>query len=237
MIRLFLKGPIFFYRFSKAKNTLTDPNQRARYDKWQDSGLCISFRQWQGLKDAVHTSMHWATPKLAGRMLGVPNPMDDGEPLSLRASPAPTPPEDDEDDLEEELKDVFKEESSSEPAKPQPKAVEEAGAEPEYSFVDPEDTEYEATPYEGLRFRVETPPGEWGWSKSEEKEIKAEELSREISSDSTSATGGARPKVDSATVKKRQAFAQRRDSSIGAMMMVDQMDDREIRRRFRNYEI
>ena len=160
--------------------------------------------------------------------------MDDGEPLSLRASPAPTPPD---EDLEEELKDVFKEESSSSQIKP-PEVEKSDGAAADYSFVDPEDTEYDATPYSGLGFRVETPPGDWGWDKSEE-EIKAErqaKMDREKPL-SSSSSGGARPKVDPATVKKRQAFAQRRDSSIGAMMMVDQMDDREIRRRFRNYEI
>jgi hypothetical protein len=53
----------------KAKNTLTNPEERARYDKWLDSGLAISFKQWLSLKDAVHTSMHWATPRTIGRMI------------------------------------------------------------------------------------------------------------------------------------------------------------------------
>ena len=53
----------------QAKSVLNEPSERKRYDLWLDSGIAMTFRQWQGLKDAVHTSMHWATPKLAGRML------------------------------------------------------------------------------------------------------------------------------------------------------------------------
>ncbi len=36
-----------------------------------NSGLAISFKQWESLKGAVHTSMHWATPKTIGRMISV----------------------------------------------------------------------------------------------------------------------------------------------------------------------
>ncbi|XP_037084141.1 J domain-containing protein-like [Pollicipes pollicipes] len=52
-----------------AKETLCDAERRATYDKWRSSGLAVSFRDWLGMKDRVHTSMHWATPKTADRML------------------------------------------------------------------------------------------------------------------------------------------------------------------------
>jgi hypothetical protein len=58
-----------FLLSNQAKSTLSDPAERKRYDKWLNSGIAMSYRHWQGLKDAVLTSMHWATPKLAGRML------------------------------------------------------------------------------------------------------------------------------------------------------------------------
>ncbi len=53
----------------QAKETLTDPEKRSRYDKWLNSGLSVSFKQWESLKGAVNTSMHWATPKTLGRMI------------------------------------------------------------------------------------------------------------------------------------------------------------------------
>jgi hypothetical protein len=33
----------------------------------------MSYKQWIGLKDSVKASMHWVTPKTAGRMLQTDN--------------------------------------------------------------------------------------------------------------------------------------------------------------------
>ncbi|KAK7113370.1 dnaJ homolog subfamily C member 12-like [Littorina saxatilis] len=50
-----------FGRLSKAKETLTNPDTRAKYDKWRRSGIAMSYDAWCGMRDSVHTSMHWAT--------------------------------------------------------------------------------------------------------------------------------------------------------------------------------
>ena len=60
------------YNF-QAKNILIDPEQRKRYDAWRNSGIAMSYKQWIGLKDSVQASMHWVTPKTAGRMLQTDN--------------------------------------------------------------------------------------------------------------------------------------------------------------------
>ncbi len=59
----------FLLLLFQAKETLTDPEKRGRYDKWLGSGLAVSFKQWESLKGAVHTSMHWAAPRTIGRMI------------------------------------------------------------------------------------------------------------------------------------------------------------------------
>ena len=38
-------------------------------------------------------------------------------------------------------------------------------------------------------------------------------------------------------MRRRQQFAVRRQSTIGAMVMAEKWEDNEIRRRFRNYEL
>lgn len=43
--------------------------------------------------------------------------------------------------------------------------------------------------------------------------------------------------VDPVTAQRRRQFANRRESTIGAMVMAEKWEDNEIRRRFRNYEI
>ncbi|KAL8588520.1 hypothetical protein ACOMHN_043869 [Nucella lapillus] len=50
-----------FSRLTKAKEALTDPESRSKYDKWRHSGIAMSYEEWCGLRGAVHTSMHWAT--------------------------------------------------------------------------------------------------------------------------------------------------------------------------------
>ncbi|XP_043792670.1 J domain-containing protein isoform X1 [Apis laboriosa] len=58
-----------FQQLKHAKEVLCDPEQRSKYDKWRHSGIAISYKQWLGLKDSVHQSMHWSTPKTKDRML------------------------------------------------------------------------------------------------------------------------------------------------------------------------
>ncbi|XP_076458491.1 J domain-containing protein-like [Babylonia areolata] len=50
-----------FTLLTKAKEILTDPDSRSKYDKWRHSGIAMSYEDWCGLRGAVHTSMHWAT--------------------------------------------------------------------------------------------------------------------------------------------------------------------------------
>ncbi|KAK9739350.1 hypothetical protein QE152_g9157 [Popillia japonica] len=53
----------------EAKEVLCDPEKRNNYDKWRNSGISISYKQWLGMKEHVHQSMHWSTPKTKDRML------------------------------------------------------------------------------------------------------------------------------------------------------------------------
>ncbi len=43
-----------FKRLQEAKETLTDPNRRADYDKWRTSGLAISWKEWKAMKGKTH---------------------------------------------------------------------------------------------------------------------------------------------------------------------------------------
>ncbi|XP_026669313.1 J domain-containing protein, partial [Ceratina calcarata] len=58
-----------FQQLKHAKEVLCDPEKRNNYDKWRHSGIAISYKQWVGMKDQVHQSMHWSTPKTKDRML------------------------------------------------------------------------------------------------------------------------------------------------------------------------
>lgn len=53
----------------KAKEVLSDPQQRKNYDKWRNSGITMSFEQWCNLSKNAHTSMHWAVKKQKEPML------------------------------------------------------------------------------------------------------------------------------------------------------------------------
>ena len=44
-----------FKRLTKAKEVLTDPESRAKYDRWKRSGISMSYEDWCALKGAVHT--------------------------------------------------------------------------------------------------------------------------------------------------------------------------------------
>ena len=168
----------------QAKSVLAEPSERKRYDLWLDSGIAMSFRHWQGLKDAVHTSMHWATPKLTGRMLS------NGENQSAK---------DDELSEEEVLQHLRRlEEAGGEPlqreeeetnTKSHEKAAE--GEDEDARAEDPEADEddgnadevaedeisFPPTNFTELGLRVESPDPEWGWDRPEE-ELRAERLER-----------------------------------------------------------
>lgn len=58
-----------FQKLKNAKEILCDPEKRSNYDKWRHSGISISYKQWLGMKEHVHQSMHWSTPKTKDRML------------------------------------------------------------------------------------------------------------------------------------------------------------------------
>ena len=46
-----------------------------------------------------------------------------------------------------------------------------------------------------------------------------------------------KPSSSGAASTRRQQFAERQDSSVNATTLLDPIDDHEMRRRFRNYEI
>lgn len=50
-------APIHPYCFTlalqEAKETLCDPEKRAIYDKWRNSGISMSYKQWLGMKEHV----------------------------------------------------------------------------------------------------------------------------------------------------------------------------------------
>ncbi|KAK8740502.1 hypothetical protein OTU49_002943 [Cherax quadricarinatus] len=58
-----------FQKLQIAKDTLSDPEKRAQYDRWLKSGIAISYEQWCGMKQHMSTTLHWATPNTKDRML------------------------------------------------------------------------------------------------------------------------------------------------------------------------
>ena len=52
-----------FQTLQEAKETLLNKAKRKLYDKWMNSGIDMSYKQWESWKDSVQTSLHWATPK------------------------------------------------------------------------------------------------------------------------------------------------------------------------------
>jgi len=43
----------FWMLLQEAKETLCDPEKRAVYDKWRNSGISMSYKQWLGMKEHV----------------------------------------------------------------------------------------------------------------------------------------------------------------------------------------
>ncbi|KAF5307317.1 hypothetical protein FQR65_LT07033 [Abscondita terminalis] len=76
-----------FQKLQEAKDTLCDPAKKLNYDKWRNSGISISYKQWLGMKEHVHQSMHWSTPKTKDRML--PDSGGSSGPSSLGAGVSP----------------------------------------------------------------------------------------------------------------------------------------------------
>lgn len=50
-----------FQLLQRAKDVLTDPEQRVLFDQWRRSGLAIPFEQWRMLGAGRVRTMHWAT--------------------------------------------------------------------------------------------------------------------------------------------------------------------------------
>ncbi|XP_066993934.1 J domain-containing protein-like [Anabrus simplex] len=63
------EAEVKFQKLKEAKEVLCDPEKRSNYDKWRKSGLAVSYKQWVGMKEHVHSSMHWSTLKTKDRML------------------------------------------------------------------------------------------------------------------------------------------------------------------------
>ena len=144
----------------------------------------MSFRQWQGLKDAVHTSMHWATPKLAGRMLNNgENPSAKADELSdeeilqhlhrmeeAGGGEGGEPPQGEEEETNESPHEKAAKGEGDEARAEDPEADED-------EVELPDEVLYPPTNFSELGLRVESPDPEWGWDRPEE-ELRAERLER-----------------------------------------------------------
>lgn len=51
---ILIQHSIFCLFFQDAKETLLDPAKRSNYDKWRNSGIKISYKNWLGMKEHVH---------------------------------------------------------------------------------------------------------------------------------------------------------------------------------------
>ena len=103
-----------FQTIQEAKETLLNKAKRTVYDKWRGSGISVSFKQWESMKESVQTSMHWATPKHE-RML------PDGEEREV---------ESEKEKLRQEDQDDFKENINRKDVKVTPKLVRQDSSHP-----------------------------------------------------------------------------------------------------------
>ncbi|XP_022105822.1 dnaJ homolog subfamily C member 12-like [Acanthaster planci] len=58
-----------FAELQRARDILTDDKRRQEYDFWRRSGIAVPYSSWISMKDAMHTSMHWAVKKKKDLML------------------------------------------------------------------------------------------------------------------------------------------------------------------------
>ncbi|XP_050433266.1 J domain-containing protein [Adelges cooleyi] len=75
-----------FQKLNEAKETLCDPEKRATYDKWKNSGVAVSYKTWLNNKEHFQQSMHWANMKTKDRMLPGGEGPSSGSVASRRAS-------------------------------------------------------------------------------------------------------------------------------------------------------
>ncbi|XP_014787648.1 dnaJ homolog subfamily C member 12 [Octopus bimaculoides] len=68
-----------------AKDVLSCPGSRKKYDQWLNSGLAISFKEWCSMNDKTHSSMHWASTK--PKPFQVKNNEEDECPAKLEKCP------------------------------------------------------------------------------------------------------------------------------------------------------
>ena len=58
-----------FEKLQRAKEILTDTENRKQYDKWLDSGISLPFEKWLNISRNVHTSLHWMNRRLTNPMI------------------------------------------------------------------------------------------------------------------------------------------------------------------------
>eukprot|EP00095_Tigriopus_kingsejongensis_P000587 maker-scaffold95_size379157-snap-gene-0.17 protein:Tk00587 transcript:maker-scaffold95_size379157-snap-gene-0.17-mRNA-1 annotation:"j domain-containing protein" len=238
-----------FQLLHQAKSILTNPEERRRYDKWLDSGLAMSYKQWRGLKDSVHTSMHWATPNTAGRMLesvskDTVEPVDDEEiDFDAKDRSSITEGEDEETANElDQVPDMERAKSSKMTTKGKLKRTltkaTSVDGEPD------DEVYYSPTDVCALGIKVNKPPQTWGWDDPGwfERNLKNALPKPGVGQDQENVApqDGARPKNanDPALEDRRKKFADaRQDSTMSSVVIMGKVSDAEMRRKFRNFEI
>ncbi|XP_028323735.1 dnaJ homolog subfamily C member 12 [Gouania willdenowi] len=70
-----------FQKLQEAKVVLCDESKRKNYNMWKQSGVAISFHDWQALNDSVKTSMHWTVRNKKEPMLEESKPESQTEHL------------------------------------------------------------------------------------------------------------------------------------------------------------
>ena len=173
---------------------MLDTEERKYYDSWLDSGIAISYKNWRGLKGAVKTSMHWATPKTE-RMIkttssggscpifSLNTPFQNTEDLrektqfdteqnasslDLQTSINTTSKTEDEVDLDSNL--IFENKSNSE--------KEDTIEDNEMGDDDQADdgVSYDPTPYDKLGLRIGSPPQIWKKEHSNENKLESSQI-------------------------------------------------------------
>jgi hypothetical protein len=189
---------------------LIDPKERSLYDAWRSAGIAVSYKQWRSLKDTVKSSMHWATPKTSGRMLDLEEPNGNNDTISLNPS-------------------TVKEKNPKEVQT----CLDVSRRDDEDEDDEQEIISYDPTPYDNLGLRISTPPPDW----LSADDSSSKPVLQTTSTDENLEEEDENKSVDPTTAMRRRQFATRRESTIGAMVMAEKWEDKEIRRRFRNYEI